>query len=425
MRDLCNSVRVRTACTALLLLLGVPALAAPPIELGQAQSLRRQALPRPVRTLAPNLKVCVELPKPAGQLPAKPSRNFLSIAPDGSVVGVSRAPLASIPDKVWDAGQTLRVRFSGGSAALRQRVRNVAELWKPHANVSFSWVDDAAAAEIRVAFDTGGSWSYIGRDALLVAAPAPTMNLGWFTDETTDEEIRRTAVHEFGHALGLVHEHQSPIAAIPWDVPKVYEWYSKNQKWDKSMVDANVLAKFDPMTTNFSAYDPTSIMQYPVAAELRVDRVEIGWNTQLSSMDKTAIRLWYPFPFVSKGQLHTGDDCDAIDFTITQGVIPGPQGLPKGLLLVRVGTGGPVNWWKSVKIPVVGNGNIEIQTGGIGAETRQTLPGAILDTTRPIRFAKAKFLGVHTELGFTWNIMPALPEGSELQLVWVKDSCRQ
>jgi hypothetical protein len=292
--------------------------------------------------------------------------------------------------------------------------------------VAFAWVDDAAPADIRVAFVTGdGSWSYIGRDSLLVAAPAPTMNFGWFTDETTDEEIRRTAVHEFGHALGLIHEHQSPVAGIPWDVPKVYAWYSKNMGWDQAMVDANVLTKFAASTTNFSAYDSTSIMQYPVPASLRIDKIEIGMNTQLSSMDKTAIRLWYPFPTVSKGQLHTGDDCDAIDFTITQGVLPGLPGLPQGFLLVRVGTGGPVNWWKSIKIPVVGNGQVEVQTGGIGAETRQTFPRVILDASRPIRFAKAKFLGVHTDLGFTWDIMRALPEGGELQLTWVRDSCKQ
>jgi hypothetical protein len=38
------------------------------------------------------------------------------------------------------------------------------------------------------------------------------MNLGWldagFADATTKE--RGTILHEFGHALGLLHEHQSP-----------------------------------------------------------------------------------------------------------------------------------------------------------------------------------------------------------------------
>jgi hypothetical protein len=398
----------------------------PGIASAQRTIPQRPLFPRLAPVAAPNAKLCVELPKPPGQLPAKPSKNYLRVAADGSVVGVSQGQLASIPEKTWGAGLTLRVRFSGGSAALRQRIRNVAELWRPHANVAFAWVDDAAPADIRVAFVAGdGSWSYIGRDASLIVAPAPTMNFGWFTDETTDEEIRRTAVHEFGHALGLIHEHQSPVAGIPWDVPKVYAWYSKNMGWDTAMVDANVLTKFAASTTNYSAYDATSIMQYPVPASLRIDKVDIGMNTQLSSMDKTAIRLWYPFPTVSKGRLHTGDDCDAIDFAITQGVLPGPAGLPKGLLLVRVGTGGPVNWWKSIKIPIVGNGQIEVQTGGIGAETRQTIPGVILDSSRPIRFAKAKFLGVHTDLGFTWDIMRALPEGSELQLTWVRDSCRQ
>ena len=403
-----------------LFLLSAPALAAPPPDSLRAPMMQRQLLPRTMAVEAPPAKLCVELPKPGGQLPPAASRTFFRVMPDGSIVGVSQQPLASITDKVWSPGQTLRLRFSGGSAALRQRVRNAAEQWKPHANVSFAWVDDAAPAEIRIAFVAGdGSWSHIGRDALLIAAPAPTMNFGWLTDETTAEEIRRVTLHEFGHALGMIHEHQSPVAGIPWDVPKVYAWYSKNMSWDKAMVDTNVLAKFDPAITNYSAYDPTSIMQYPVSASLRVDRIEIGWNTNLSSLDKAAIRLWYPFPSVWKGQLHTGDDCDAIDFTITEGVVARDQ------ILFRVGTGGPVNWWKSVKIPFVGGADHEIQTGGIGAETRDLLPRALVEDVRPIRFAKAKFLGVHTELGYTWKVMQVLPAGAEVLLVWVRDSCRQ
>ena len=77
-------------------------------------------------------------------------------------------------------------------------------------------------AEIRITFDPGNSWSTVGRDALLVPAGSPTINFGWFADvvtdklvsRVTDQEIRRTVLHEFGHALGFIHEHQSPAAGI-------------------------------------------------------------------------------------------------------------------------------------------------------------------------------------------------------------------
>jgi len=38
----------------------------------------------------------------------------------------------------------------------------------------------------------------------------PTMNYGWLKDDTDDVEYRRVVIHEFGHALGAIHEHQNP-----------------------------------------------------------------------------------------------------------------------------------------------------------------------------------------------------------------------
>ena len=58
-----------------------------------------------------------------------------------------------------------------------------------------------------------GSWSYLGTDATRVPKESFTMNLG-FVD-------RSTVLHEFGHSLGLIHEHQSPF-------PGGFEWDREN-----------------------------------------------------------------------------------------------------------------------------------------------------------------------------------------------------
>lgn len=58
-----------------------------------------------------------------------------------------------------------------------------------------------------------GSWSYLGTDATRVPKESFTMNLG-FVD-------RPTVLHEFGHSLGLIHEHQSPF-------PGGFEWDREN-----------------------------------------------------------------------------------------------------------------------------------------------------------------------------------------------------
>ena len=166
----------------------------------------------------------------SGILPPKPSITKRRINSDGSVIGVSQSPLAGEPEKMWNPGQLLRVRMTGGSAIVRSKVRHYAEEWTKYANIRFQFVDDASEAEIKVHFKQGeGSWSVVGRDALLVGLNFPTMNFGWLDDNTTDMEFSRTVLHEFGHALGLIHEHQSPAAGIQWDKEKVYKFFRDTQ----------------------------------------------------------------------------------------------------------------------------------------------------------------------------------------------------
>ena len=62
--------------------------------------------------------------------------------------------------------------------------------------------------------NAGSSFSAVGTDAKLpIYNGKRTMNLG-----RVDE---RTILHETGHALSLVHEHQHPEGKIQWDTDKV------------------------------------------------------------------------------------------------------------------------------------------------------------------------------------------------------------
>ncbi len=49
----------------------------------------------------------------------------------------------------------------------------------------------------------------------------PTMTFAWLKDDNEDEEYERVVLHEFGHALGLDHEHQSPNAKLRWNKVEV------------------------------------------------------------------------------------------------------------------------------------------------------------------------------------------------------------
>jgi hypothetical protein len=368
----------------------------------------------------PNISgIRIELEKAVpGTLPPKQSRQIIKISADGTKIGVSQSPLAGVPDKMWDPGQTLRVRMTGGSAFVRSKVRQFAEEWTTYANIRFAFVDDSQPAEIKIDFGSDGfSWSVVGRDALMVPFNFSTMHFGWFTDSTPDTEFSRVVLHEFGHALGLIHEHQSPVSGIQWDKEKVYAFFnSMNPPWDRATVDEQVFNKYSVSSTNFSQFDPTSIMEYAFQASLTLNGVSVPGNTSLSATDKQFIARWYPYPSADNGQLRTNDDCDQIDFHIEYGIEP------KDKVHFLLNPGSTVTWWKSIEIPVGGNQYEELQIHDTVSADR-LIDRSSMDNSRPIRFNKAKFLGVHTLLGYRWDILSALPGGSRVTLNWLNDHC--
>jgi len=196
----------------------------------------------------------------------------------------------------WPNGMILRVHFLDGDQAVHQRVEPIAHEWSQFANIQFQF-GAGPDAEIRVAFNPKvGSWSYMGTDCSLPQlAGKPTMNLGWLTAETPEIEYRRVVLHEFGHALGLLHEHLSPTADIPWDEAKVISYYQRTNGWKEEYIRSNVLAI--PASDRYTEFDKHSIMLYPVPRELTKNGYEIPWsNSELSATDRKFIAEIYPFP---------------------------------------------------------------------------------------------------------------------------------
>lgn len=193
----------------------------------------------------------------------------------------------------WQPGQELRVRFLDGDPVLHRRVRDHACAWLDHANLGFAF-GDHASAEIRVTFTGDGYWSLVGTDALRVGGDEPTMQLGGFDPDADDVVLRRTVLHEFGHAIGCIHEQASPAMRIPWSEEKVYAFYLAWQGWDRATTEANVLRRYSADDVLFSDADPRSIMQYPVPATLTRGGFTVGWNDELSAGDRSFIARIYP-----------------------------------------------------------------------------------------------------------------------------------
>lgn len=201
-----------------------------------------------------------------------------------------------INSKLWSPGRTLRVRFLGGTNQVQQKVIEYANKWCECTSLKFDF-GNHPDAEIRIDFVSDGSWSYIGTDCLVFPQDEATMNFGWFDQPVAEEEYSRVIVHEFGHAIGMPHEHNHPGVDIPWNKEAVYRYYTNPpNNWTTDQVDNNLFAKYEKSQTSFAEFDKNSIMLYPIPAQFVTDpSFAVEWNnTKLSDTDKAFMHKMYP-----------------------------------------------------------------------------------------------------------------------------------
>lgn len=220
-------------------------------------------------------------------------RSCTTIEPDPDLGTTGRV---SYKGSYWLAGETIRIKFLNGDEYLQNKVKQYATQWLQYSNLKFEWVNSNQIAAIKIGFkwnDDYGSWSNIGKECITVDQNSPSMNFGWFDSYTSEQEFRRVTLHEFGHALGLAHEHQNPTSPIQWNVEAVYAYYGASG-WTKEQIDHNVLNKFSTSQVDYTNFDNQSIMLYYLPSSLTLDGYSFPLNTFLSEMDILSAYMMYP-----------------------------------------------------------------------------------------------------------------------------------
>lgn len=218
--------------------------------------------------MADRAKVCIDRVLPRNEMRLQPTTlrrgRVRAIAPRG---------------KTWINGSTLRVRFMGGTPSQQALVRQQAAWWTQVANLKLEF-NNAPNAEIRISFDPAdGAWSWIGTECKSIPLDDATMNLGFLDGGTT--------AHEFGHAIGLAHEHQSPAGGIQWKEDVVIaEMAQAPNFWDEETTRHNILRRYSADQVNGTEFDPKSIMLYFFPAEWTVNGVGTNATEVLSALDK-------------------------------------------------------------------------------------------------------------------------------------------
>ena len=218
--------------------------------------------------------------------------------------GVTRA---AVEREALGERPTLRVKFLDGDPEVQAKVAAIAKEWEHVANLTLR-LRHVGAAEIRISFADEGLLVVDGRHrrAHRAARPRPTMNYGWLEPTTALREYQRVVRHEFGHALGMIHEHQNPAAQgqIPWDKPKVYAYYAQ-QGWSHGRRRLQHLQVYAEDTTNFTTFDPTSIMEYAIPDSL-TDRLVRDRLEHRAVADRTRDFMRRQYPKASPGDGRAG-----------------------------------------------------------------------------------------------------------------------
>lgn len=212
---------------------------------------------------------------------------------------VPRTPLYQIKNSRNKKGKLLKIDplqtccvtpIKGKRLSTIESVKKIVmERIQPIVGLKLEFTDNINDSNIRITFDpNGGAWSLLGTDCnYRDFKRKPTMNLGWLDVATT--------IHEFGHALGMVHEHQNPRGnQIEWNVPKVINWAKKTQGWDSETTIHNIINKYKVDEINGSEFDPESIMLYFFPGSLTINNNGTDQNLTLSKKDVEYLNKIYP-----------------------------------------------------------------------------------------------------------------------------------
>lgn len=209
--------------------------------------------------------------------------------------GKDRAAL--VKGAKWNPGDLITVSFLDGDPAVQKKVKQAALGWTAPglANLTLQFLRAKTKGMIRISFKYEGSWSVLGTTCKqILNKREPTMNYGWLTPASTDDEIQRVVLHEFGHALGLIHEHQNPGGEIHWNREAVIEELSgPPNNWPLDVIEHNIFEPYAKAETNFTEVDPQSIMMYPIPAHWTTDGFSAALNNGLSTLDRQFIREQY------------------------------------------------------------------------------------------------------------------------------------
>lgn len=210
--------------------------------------------------------------------------------------------LAVMKTKYWGVkGVKLTVGFMESvSAGFRDKVLLHMNAWRTQhkgkgANVEFVFTNNVSDAQVRIAFERSGYWSYLGTDILHIARNKQTMNLQGFTLNTPQAEWDRVVEHETGHTLGFPHEHMRRAIIERLDIAKTIAWGKQKLGWDEATVRSQILTPVEESNLlGTPVPHEDSIMAYMLPGSITKDGQPIRGGSDITLADAAFAAGIYP-----------------------------------------------------------------------------------------------------------------------------------
>lgn len=210
--------------------------------------------------------------------------------------------------------KSINVCFLDGTPAERKKVVEIARGWTQigaHMPLDFgadseaprSCTGQGGAEHIRIVLKpTGMVWSAVGKQSIsekLFPASGPSMSLG-FASVTSSTKRKRSIIHEFGHALGLQHEHQSrklDCWAKHYEQKLLAQYVLEQFNWSEDDIKAQLRVMYEEGLVETKP-DSNSVMLYGFPARFYKARENSpcysAENAAISQDDAALMRRIYP-----------------------------------------------------------------------------------------------------------------------------------